>query len=212
MTHDQRRREERANAASHGLGLLLALLAVPLLALADAGRPATARLPAGVWVFVLSMLAVYAASAAYHALPAGRAKGVLQRVDHAAIYLFMAGSYTPFALQQVPGGDGWAVFGAVWAAAALGMALKLLNRLRQRWWSTALYVAFGWAVVLAAQPLLATLPPATLALVIGGGLAYSVGTLFFLLDGRLRYSHLVWHLFVLAGSACHFAAVLHGRV
>lgn len=202
-------REERANAASHALGLLLALAALPVLA----GDVPTLILHsgprrAGLLVFGLSMLAVYLASSVYHALPAGPAKGWLQRVDHAAIFLFMAGSYTPFALRDVPGGPGWLAFGAVWVLAALGMALKLLNRLRQRGWSTALYVGFGWIVALAAQPLLAHLPATAITLVIAGGLAYSAGTLFFLLDKRLRYGHLVWHLFVLVGSSCHLAAVL----
>lgn len=198
--------EELANAVSHGMGFLVALAALPALAW-DAAARTTPRHP-GVWVFAATLLLVYLASALYHALPAGRPKRALRRLDHAAIFLFIAGSYTPFALRNVPGGASWLILGGVWAAAALGMALKLVNRLRQRGLSTALYFAFGWLVLLAAQPVVDDLSREGLALVLGGGLAYTVGTVFFLLDARLRYGHLVWHLFVLVGSACHFVAVL----
>jgi hemolysin III len=209
MHHTSADHEERVNALSHGVGLVLALAALPVLASqADADMASGMPRRAGLLVFGISMLMVYLASSVYHACPEGRAKLWLQRVDHAAIYLFMAGSYTPFALRDVPGGPGWVTFGAVWALAALGMAMKLLNRLTQRGWSTALYVAFGWLVALAAQPFLAHLPAQAVNWVIAGGLAYTAGTYFFLMDRRLRYGHLVWHLFVLAGSACHLMAVL----
>jgi hemolysin III len=209
MSATQPAQEEHANALSHALGLWLSAVALPVLAAAH--WPVLAMDPArrtGLAVFGISMVLVYLASTVYHACPEGPAKGLLQRLDHAAIYLFMAGSYTPFALRDVPGGPAWTLLGAVWVLATLGMLAKLLNRLRQRGFSTALYLGFGWLVVWAARPLLAQLPANTLALVIAGGLAYSAGTLFFLLDDRLRYGHLVWHLFVLAGSACHLAAVL----
>ena len=200
--------EEPANALSHGLGLLLSAVALPVLVAGELpvlGGDPVRRI--GLCVFGLSMALVYLASTVYHALPAGPAKGWLQRVDHAAIFLFMAGSYTPFALRDVPGGNGWLVFGAVWVLATAGMAAKLLNRLRAKGLSTALYLLFGWLVMWAARPVLASLPEPTLSLVIAGGLAYSVGTLFFLLDERLRFGHLLWHLCVLAGSGCHLAAV-----
>jgi hemolysin III len=199
-------REEFANAASHALGFVAALAALPMLAL-DGALRAQPR-PAGVWVFAATLALVYLSSALYHALPAGRAKRALRRLDHAAIFLFIAGSYTPFALRHVPGGASWLVLGGVWAAAALGMALKLLNRLRHRGISTALYFAFGWLGLWLVQPAVARLPPEGLALLLGGGLAYTAGTVFFLLDQRVRYGHLVWHLFVLLGSGCHFLAVL----
>lgn len=203
MTTHCAEHEERANAASHALGALGAAAALPLLA-GWAGA-----VPPGAAVFGGCMLAVYLASALYHALPAGgRAKLLARRLDHAAIFLFIAGSYTPFALRDLGGGAGGLLLGGVWAAAALGMALKLLGRLAAKGWSTAVYLAFGWAVVALAQPLVAQLSPTGQQLLLAGGLAYSVGTVFFLLDRRLRWGHLVWHVFVLAGSGCHLAAML----
>jgi len=145
-------REERANTASHAFGMLLALVALPVLAADDAAHVGARHL--GVWVFVATMLLVYAMSSAYHAAPAGPAKGMLKRLDHAAIYLFMAGTFTPFALGHAFGAP---LLGLVWAVAAAGMALKLAGYLRQRTLSTALYLAFGWLVIAAAQPLLASL-------------------------------------------------------
>jgi hemolysin III len=202
---EQTLQEELANAASHALGLVMATGAMAALAWLAPARDAARH--TGAWVFVATMLLVYLASSIYHALPAGRIKGLLQRMDHAAIYLFIAGSYTPFALRHVQGGLGWTVFGAIWAVATLGMALKLLDRLRHPGISAALYFAFGWLVLVAAQPVIDKLSTQGLALVLGGGLAYTAGMLFFLIDERVRYAHLVWHLFVLIGSACHFAAV-----
>ena len=196
-------REERANTASHAFGMLLALVALPVLAADDAAHVGARHLC--VWVFVATMLLVYAMSSAYHAAPAGPAKGMLKRLDHAAIYLFMAGTFTPFALGHAFGAP---LLGLVWAVAAAGMALKLAGYLRQRTLSTALYLAFGWLVIAAAQPLLASLGREGLQWLLAGGIAYCAGTLFFMFDQRLRFGHLVWHLFVLAGSGCHFVAVL----
>ena len=196
-------REERANTASHAFGMLLALVALPVLAADDAAHVGARHL--GVWVFVATMLLVYAMSSAYHAAPAGPAKGMLKRLDHAAIYLFMAGTFTPFALGHAFGAP---LLGLVWAVAAAGMALKLAGYLRQRTLSTALYLAFGWLVIAAAQPLLASLGRDGLLWLLAGGIAYCAGTLFFMFDQRLRFGHLVWHMFVLVGSGCHFMAVL----
>ena len=207
-------REERANAASHVMGCLLALVAlVALPALAeqvDAQHHPIRHV--GVVVFVTTMVLMFAVSAAYHALPVGAAKRALRRCDHAVIFIFIAGTYTPFALGQIQRGAGWSMLGAVWGIAALGVALKLCDRLRHPLLSTALYLAFGWMVVLVAQPMLASLPPLGLKLLVAGGLAYSLGSLFYLLDHRMPYSHFVWHLFVITGSSCHFLAVLHALV
>jgi hemolysin III len=197
--------EELANAASHVLGLLLAAVAMSVLA-ADL-LPVDSMRHTGALVFALTMLLAYMASSVYHAMPAGRVKDRLQRVDHAAIYLFIAGSYTPFALREVQGDWSWTVFGAVWAMATLGMALKLLNRLRHPGLSVAIFFAFGWVALLAAKPVVDHLSTQGVTLVIGGGLAYTAGMVFLLLDERIRYAHLVWHLFALAGSTCHFLAV-----
>ena len=154
------------------------------------------------------MVLLYGVSALYHALPAGTAKRWFQRLDHAAIYVFIAGSYTPFTLGVLGGPWGWSLFGVVWAAAAFGVAVKLLNRLRHPWVSTGLYVAMGWVAVVAVGPLVERMPPAGLAWLVAGGLSYTLGAIVFLLDNRVRYAHAVWHLFVVGGSVCHFFAAL----
>lgn len=197
-------REELANTASHALGVLLALVALPVLATDGAARTGERHL--GVWVFAATMLLVYAASSIYHAAPASHpTKAVLKRLDHAAIYLFMAGTFTPFALGHALATP---LLALVWAVAAIGVALKLAGCLRNRALSTALYLAFGWLVIAAAMPLLATLGREGVLWLLAGGIAYTAGVLFFLLDQRLRFGHLVWHMFVLVGSGCHFVAVL----
>jgi hemolysin III len=197
-------REELANTASHVVGVLLALVALPVLAADAAARTNDRHL--GVWVFAATMLLVYAASSMYHAAPASHpTKAVLKRLDHAAIYLFMAGTFTPFALGHALATP---LLALVWAVAGVGVALKLAGCLRNRALSTALYLAFGWLVIAAALPLLASLGREGVLWLLAGGIAYTAGVLFFLLDQRLRFGHLVWHVFVLVGSGCHFVAVL----
>ncbi len=206
MAFSQTGREERANAVSHALGCVLALFAMPALAQqVDAAQHPMRQV--GVGVFVGSMVLMYLVSAVYHAAPVGQAKRWLRKCDHAVIFLFIAGSFTPFALAALQRGEGTGTLAAVWAVALLGMALKLGNRLQHRLASTLLYLAYGWLVAAVAQPMLAALPPAGLRLLVAGGVAYSLGSLFFLLDRRLPYSHLIWHLFVITGSTCHFLAV-----
>jgi hemolysin III len=199
--------EEIANAISHGIGFLLAVASLPILAVVTVQRGGVADV-VGASVFSATMIVLYLVSALYHALPPGAAKRWFARIDHAAIYVFIAGSYTPFVLGVLRGGWGWALFGIVWALAALGVAAKLLNRLRHPLASTALYVAMGWVAVIAVVPLVQRVPAAGLAWIVGGGLAYTAGALVFLLDNRVRYAHFAWHLFVMAGSGCHFFAVL----
>jgi hemolysin III len=197
-------REELANTASHAVGALLALAALPVLAAEEANRSGARHL--GVWVFAATMLLVYAASSMYHAAPADHpSKTLLKRLDHAAIYLFMAGTFTPFALGHALGAP---LLALVWLVAAAGGALKLAGCLSNRALSTGLYLAFGWLVIAAAQPLLASLGREGVLWLLAGGIAYTAGVLFFVLDDRLRFGHLVWHVFVLVGSACHFMAVL----
>jgi hemolysin III len=209
MTHHrpQSTGEEIANAVSHGIGLLLAIVALPLLVHGAALRGRGADTVAAS-LYAATMIVLYAVSTLYHALPAGAAKRWFNRFDHAAIYLFIAGSYMPFLLGVLRGPWGWSLFGVVWAAAAVGVAAKLLNRLRHPLWSTGLYVAMGWVAVVATAPMLERMAPAGLAWLVAGGLCYTLGAVVFLFDGRLRYAHFVWHLFVMAGSACHFFAAL----
>jgi hemolysin III len=197
--------EEIANAISHGLGALLALAALPLLVW-QAARLGSAADIVGAGVFGASLVLLYGASALYHALPQGGAKRWFNRIDHAAIYVLIAGSYTPFTLGVLKGPWGWSLFGIVWAAAVLGVTVKLLNRLRHPWLSTGLYVAMGWVAVVAIVPMVERLPLAGLVWLVAGGLCYTLGAVVFMLDNRLRYAHAVWHLFVLGGSICHFFA------
>ena len=204
---DQTRGEETANALSHGLGFVLAIASLPLL-LAFASPALTSINTVAMCVFSVTMMLLYGVSTLYHALPAGPAKTWLNRCDHAAIYLFIAGSYTPFVLGVLRGGWGWSLFGVVWAMALLGFAAKMLNRLKHPLWSTGLYVVMGWVAVVAAAPLVARMPGAGLTLLVAGGLLYTAGAVVFIFDSRVRYAHFVWHLFVLGGSACHFFAVL----
>ena len=147
-------------------------------------------------------------STLYHAVPAGRVKQWLNRLDHAAIYVFIAGSYTPFLLGVLRGGWGWSLLGVVWGLATVGVAAKLLNRLINPIWSTGLYVALGWLFLVALGPLMQRMSNAGLAWLVAGGVAYTAGAVVFLFDTRLRFAHFIWHIFVLSGSTCHFFAVL----
>ncbi len=203
--------EEIANATSHGLGMLLAVAALPVLVMRAVSQGGMADVVAAA-IYAGTMILLYGISTLYHALPAslaqGRAKAWLMRLDHAAIYVFIAGSYTPFTLGVLNTGPGVTLLVAVWAAAAFGVAIKLMNRLRHPLVSTALYLAMGWVVVFAFGPLVQRMPGPGLALLVAGGLSYTLGALVFLLDNRLRYAHFVWHLFVLGGSVCHFFAAL----
>jgi hemolysin III len=199
----ERLHEERANVASHALGVVLAVAAMPVLAAEAAARNPARDL--GVWIFAATMLLLYSVSSIYHAVPVGRSKVWWKRLDHAAIYLFMAGSFTPFALGHALGAP---LLAGVWLVAGIGMVLKLSGFLRNKALSTALYLAFGWFVLAAAQPLLATLGRDGMLWLLAGAMAYTSGTVFFVLDQRLRFGHFVWHLFVLVGSVCHLMAVL----
>jgi hemolysin III len=199
--------EEIANAISHGLGCLLAIASLPILVF-NAAQQGTAVNVVAASVFAGTAILLYLISALYHAIPASAAKEWLGRLDHAAIYLFIAGSYTPFALGVLNGSWGWTLFGIIWGAAALGVTVKLLDRLKHPLWSTALYVAMGWVALIAAGPLVERMPATGIAWLVAGGLSYTLGAAVFLLDHRVRYAHLVWHLFVLGGSVCHFFAAL----
>jgi len=199
--------EEIANAISHGLGCLLAIASLPILVQHAAQRGDPAQVVAAS-VFAGTAILLYLVSTLYHALPAGRAKLWFNRLDHASIYLFIAGSYMPYVLGVLKGAWGWSLFAIVWAAAALGVGAKLLDRLKHPLWSTGLYVAMGWVAVVAAVPLIERMSAAGLWWLLAGGVSYTLGAVVFLLDSRVRYAHFVWHLFVLGGSTCHFFAAL----
>ena len=211
MDHDERPQslgEEIANSVSHGVALLAAAAAVPVLVMASAHH-GTALNVAAASVFAATMVLLYAASALYHAIPHAATKRLFRKLDHGAIFLFIAGSYTPFALGALVGPWGWTLLGLIWALAAIGVTLKALDRMRHPVVSTGLYLAMGWLAVVAVKPLLQAVPMPGVALLTVGGMAYTIGVVFFMLDSKLRYAHFVWHLFVVAGTACHFFAVLH---
>ena len=199
--------EELANALSHGLALLLAVAALPVLVQGAAQRGRATDVVAAS-LFGSTMVVLYLVSTLYHALPQGRAKRCLNRLDHASIYLFIAGSYMPFVLGVLRGAWGWTLFGVVWAAATVGIAAKLLDRLKHPLWSTGLYVAMGWVALIAAVPLAQRMSGAGLAWLVAGGVAYTLGAVVFLFDAKRRFLHFAWHLFVVAGSACHVCAAL----
>jgi hemolysin III len=199
--------EEVANSVSHGVACLAAVAAMPVLIMISAAKGGAANI-VGASVFATTMVLLYLVSALYHALPESRAKRVFLRLDHGFIYVFIAGTYTPFTLGALGGPWGWTLFGVVWALATLGVTLKACNCLSKPWLSTVLYLLMGWLVLIAAAPLVSRVAPAGLAWLVAGGLAYSFGVVFFVLDSRVRYAHFVWHLFVMAGTACHFCAVL----
>lgn len=179
-------------------------MALPVLVLAAEQRGATAVV--GAAVFGTTMALLYLTSTLYHAVTPARAKQVLRILDHGAIYLLIAGTYTPFTLGVLRGPWGWTLLAIIWALAALGVTLKALGGIRYPRLSTAVYLAMGWLVVVAAKPLVERLPPWGLFWLAAGGLAYTAGVGFYG-TRRLRYGHFVWHLFVLAGTACHFVAV-----
>ncbi|WP_374512910.1 hemolysin III family protein [Niveibacterium sp.] len=203
----QSRAEELANSISHGIGLLAALVAAPILIVVTARSGSAANI-VGAAVFGLCMVLTYLNSSIYHWMPQGNLKQLFRKFDHAAIFLLIAGTYTPFTLGVLNGAMGWTLFGLVWGIAGLGLLLMQFNRLGNQWVSNGLYLAMGWLIVVATVPLVTHMAPAGLLLLLAGGLAYSGGVVFYALDARLRFGHFVWHLFVLAGSACHFFAVL----
>jgi hemolysin III len=197
--------EEIANSVSHGMAFIAAVASVPFL-MASARQHNTAGF-VGAMVFAATMVLLYLASTLYHAMPEGPAKRLFCKLDHSAIYLFIAGTYTPFSLGVLNGAWGWSLFGAVWSLAAIGITLKALDRLSHPWLSTGLYLAMGWLVVIAAVPLFERVPLQGVMWLAAGGMAYTVGVIFFILDSRIRYSHTVWHGFVAMGTVCHFIAV-----
>jgi hemolysin III len=198
--------EEIANSVSHGLGLLAAFAAFPVLVVVAARRGDIAGIVAAS-VFATTIVLLYLASTVFHALPACRAKRVFQILDHSAIYLLIAGTYTPFTLGVLRGAWGWTLFGLVWGLAAIGTVLKCLGGVRYTTVSTWAYLAMGWLVLVAADKAWALVPKWGIFWLVAGGIAYTAGAVFFMAE-RIRYFHFVWHLFVVAGTACHFIAVL----
>lgn len=199
-------KEEIAHSVTHGVGLALALAGLVVLVVFASLEGGPDRIVASA-IFGTALVLLYLASVLYHAIPAPRAKHVLQRLDHSAIYLLIAGTYTPFALVSLHGKIGWSLFVVVWSLALLGIIREWATRGGSRMLSVILYLCLGWLAVAAIGPLAHVLPSTAIALMILGGLIYSAGAIFYLWR-RLPYHHAIWHGFVVAGSACHFFAIL----
>ena len=198
--------EEIANSVSHGVGFLAAIAAAPVLVHSAVRHDGAARI-AGASVFAAATVLLYLTSTLYHALPRNRAKEVFQVLDRAAIFLMIAGTYTPFTLGVLRGPWGWTLFGLVWGLALAGVVLTAAGGVRYPKLTTGLYLAMGWLILIAVKPLWLHVPSWGLFWLFAGGIAYTVGVVFYAAK-RIRYGHFVWHLFVIAGTTCHFIAVL----
>lgn len=198
--------EEIAHAITHGVGLMLAVVGLVVLVYQATQQGDPWRVTA-VTIYASSLVLLYGASTLYHALPQPRAKRVFQLLDHAAIYLLIAGTYTPLTLVTLRGGWGWTLFGLVWGLALLGILFELIFGDRYKKLSLVCYLSLGWLAVIAIKPLLNSLAPGGLWLIAIGGAFYSLGAIFYAWR-KLRYHHAIWHLFVLGGSAAHFFCVL----
>jgi hemolysin III len=203
---DQSRGEEIANSISHGVGFLGAAAVTPVLIVS--AIPSGPSAVVGASVFGATMIVLYLVSCLYHAFPVNRAKRLFQIFDHGAIFLLIAGTYTPFSLGVLNGAWGWSLFGVVWGLALAGVVLKSVGGPKSDKLSTGLYLAMGWMAVVAAKPLYTNLSGEGLFWLLAGGAMYSGGVFFFVIDNRVKYSHFIWHIFVLAGTACHVVAVL----
>jgi len=197
-------RDEAWNALTHGLGLLLSVVASAVL-LTLVARDSSGWQLAGALVFCVALVLVYTSSTLYHSIPHVATKRRMKIFDHCAIFVLIAGTYTPFTLVAMREVGGWWLFGVAWTLAAIGIVLKLFLTGRFKGISTIVYIAMGWMAVVAIKPMLATVPMSTLLWLLAGGLAYTLGTLFYM--SKRRHAHAIWHGFVLAGSACHFVAV-----
>lgn len=198
--------EEIANAISHGLGVVAAIAITPFLIIR--AIPHGAAAVTGAAIFSASMIILYASSAIYHSLPQCKAKKIFQVFDHAAIFLLIAGTYTPFTLSALQGAWGWTLFGIIWGLAVLGVILKTIYTDGTSKLSIALYLAMGWLAIFAVRPLYDAMPAEGLFWILAGGVMYTGGVLFFAYDHRKKFNHFIWHLFVLAGTSCHVIAVI----
>jgi hemolysin III len=197
--------EEIASSISHGVGALGAITVTPFLIINAIQSGAAAVV--GASIFGATMIILYLASTLYHAFPQSRTKRVFNILDHAAIFLLIAGTYTPFTLGVLRGAWGWSLFGILWAIAIFGVVIKSVFGATSGKLSTSLYLIMGWIAIVAIKPFWENIPATGLLWLLAGGLMYSVGVLFFIAK-NLRYTHFLWHLFVMAGTACHVVAVM----
>ncbi len=198
--------EEIANSVTHGIGFLLSLAALSVMVV-FAALKGTAWHVVSCTIYGATLVLLFAASTLYHSLPWPRVKRILKIIDHSAIYLLIAGTYTPFLLVSLRGPWGWTLFGVIWSLAFAGIVFKVFFAGRFKLVSTLIYIGMGWIVVIAIRPLCASLPLGGLMWLLAGGVSYTGGTLFYL-QHRIPYNHAIWHVFVLTGSLCHFLSVM----
>lgn len=199
------RAEEWANAISHLVGTIFAVVALVLMCVYASLR-GTAIHVVSCAIYGSTMIILYNSSTLYHLVSKHRFKSIFQSLDHIGIYLLIAGTYTPFALAALRGPQGWTVFGIVWGLAAVGIFCEVVFTTRQRFLSLPIYLLMGWVVVAFIKPLMASMPLPGMALLVAGGIVYSLGVIFFVMD-KVPYMHTVWHFFVLGGSVCHWVAI-----
>lgn len=202
--------EEIAHAITHGLGLLLSVAACSVLVILAAQRGTVWHIT-GVAVFGATLIVLYAASTLYHALTHTKAKRIFKFLDYSAIYLLIAGTYTPFTLVTLRGGWGWTLFGVAWGLAITGAVIEVVTKRKYKWVSMGFYLGMGWLIVIATKPLMSALDTRSMVLLAIGGAFYTGGAILYAL-GKFKYHHAIWHVLVLAGSFCHFLAVMYSVI
>ncbi|MGE7768389.1 PAQR family membrane homeostasis protein TrhA [Peribacillus sp. NPDC096540] len=205
-THVYTKKEEVVNAITHGVGVLLSIAALVFLIIFSVQKGSAWHVVISV-IYGVSMLLLYVSSTLVHSFPAGKTKDIFEIFDHSAIYLFIAGTYTPIMLLVIQGTLGWTLLGIVWGVAIIGVVFKAFFVKKFLFLSTILYIAMGWMIVIVWGPLSAAMPSTGIQLLVAGGLLYTFGAVFYVWRG-FPFHHAVWHLFVLAGSVAHFFAVL----
>ena len=203
---EQSRSEEIANSTIHGIGFITALVGTPVL-IEHAVRHGELGYIVGTSVFAASMILLYLASTLYHALQQPGLKSIFHQIDHLMIYLLIAGTYTPFTLGVLHGAWGWTLFGIIWGLATIGMILRILKRMGHPVISTGMYLLMGWLMLVAAGPMYEKVSTQGLLWLLAGAASYTAGVYFYATDGRVRYGHSIWHLFVLGGTVSHYLAV-----
>ena len=206
-THVYSRKEEVANAITHGIGVLMSIAALVLLVV-FAVIYGTAWHVVSYSIFGATMLLLYTSSTLVHAFPEGKVKDLFEIFDHSSIYIFIAGTYTPIMLSVIRGPLGWTLFGIIWGIAVLGVLFKVFFVKRFLFTSTFIYILMGWVIVFAWKPMVANFPHDAIVLLVSGGLLYTVGTVFYMWRS-FPFHHAVWHLFVLGGSVTHFFCILY---
>ena len=199
--------EERFNAISHGITSLAAIVGFVILVILGNSSEKSFTLFSAI-IYGLSLVSLYTFSTLYHGLRNEKAKKVFQILDHCAIYILIAGSYTPVLLVSIGGSTGWVIFGAQWTVALIGIVIKIFYTGKFDNISTIMYAVMGWMIVIRWQELVDSIPGAALTLLIAGGISYTVGIVFYLIGTRIKFSHFMWHLFVIAGSLFHYIMIV----